>query len=870
MSTIDWKSSAIFEMLQRQVKNYNPLFNLIDICIANQAAPNSPSVNDCYYFTGDVTSTVFAIAGVTKNSFLVWSTVWSVIDINATLPVFKSSVINEIGKNKANPALFTDGFLCDYWGNKNPLANYGYTDFIPVVPGEVWSGRGANHQMRAICFYNAAKTAIQTAGSNVDITTVTITSNVYFVIATYYISDKTTFQFEKSAVPTAFEAYYDKIVSIDGKPIKNSNFLVSSLFSIINNTDPVTAKAIYDYLFQNYADKAAVLLLQKNGSVNFNVIYKINPSGSVWAGASTYNNKWYYVFYKGITSKIINRISIPLTRNFYANTFFTDGITVKIFKAGVLLITKIIPFSEVNPYNSLLITDPVESFYYNVDFDFPFLLSPDEILFVGVECNAATDKIGMVYKSITADNSTEYSNNYTTEGSTAGGVTTLIAQPATPASAAFRRIIRCSFLDYSTPAIEKTTEIAVSPSKIYTVCNDINQSNLGFSSRNYAVCLYVDHFLKLSIKKNIVFDSTHADKLPLFAPIATDNSTYNGNVPVKTTAITDTLTGVAINDIAISLSHISTKASLSQAQFPKILCIGDSVTNGTYADNPSVATLNNPTTYWSYIKKFFELDKIDAGSGHQSLMIGKQISREFVMNGNTIRSFAEGRGGWAASNYLYDQTLGVYTNYFYDASKTGVKFSLVKYLSNYKTLADDGITRLTVGSTAGALVTDVNAVDICTPTHVIIQLGFNDVEGDVATNIQLMINVIKDEFPNMIVIISLIDAAGTYFPELYPDYDHTSIDMLNDGLHGKMYNLIAAGKAMENVNNKIFFCPNYFIQPTAEAVAFRNVNFPESLANSYFQFKTEHGAGNNYHPNTYAHAAWGYQLYALIKYTLTL
>lgn len=28
--------------------------------------------------------------------------------------------------------------------------------------------------------------------------------------------------------------------------------------------------------------------------------------------------------------------------------------------------------------------------------------------------------------------------------------------------------------------------------------------------------------------------------------------------------------------------------------------------------------------------------------------------------------------------------------------------------------------------------------------------------------------------------------------------------------------------------------------------------------------------GPNWHPNNYAHCAWGYQLYALVKYTLAI
>lgn len=406
------------------------------------------------------------------------------------------------------------------------------------------------------------------------------------------------------------------------------------------------------------------------------------------------------------------------------------------------------------------------------------------------------------------------------------------------------------------------------PSKIYTVCNDIQTSDSGFASSNYAACVYLDRLINLSVATELNFKSTKSDKLPLFAPISEDNVTYNSGNNINTVTVNEIIEGKAIDDISISFSHISTKASIAAASFPKVLVIGDSVTNGFLADRPSSIALNNPAQYWSYTKKFFKLDEIAAGSGHQCLFVGKQTQRLFTVNGSSVRSYAEGRGGWSAANYLYDETYGAYTNYFYDSAKTGVKFSLSKYLSNYKTLADDGVTRLQVGSTAGTLVTDVNAYDVCTPTHVVIQLGFNDAEVDFITNLQLMINSIKSEYPDMIIIVSTIDAAGTYFPYLYPQFDSASVNMLGDGLHAKMFNLTLAAKALENIGNKIYYCPNYFIQPTAWGVAFRDVDFPENIANPIFPFKKAHGAGNNYHPNTYAHVAWGYQLYALIKYTL--
>jgi len=77
MAKKDFKLSAMFKLLQRQVKDYNPAFNLIDVCVAGQAAPALPAVNDCYYYTGTSTATVYGIAGVTQGSFLLFGTGWT-------------------------------------------------------------------------------------------------------------------------------------------------------------------------------------------------------------------------------------------------------------------------------------------------------------------------------------------------------------------------------------------------------------------------------------------------------------------------------------------------------------------------------------------------------------------------------------------------------------------------------------------------------------------------------------------------------------------------------------------------------------------------------------------------------------------------
>lgn len=93
MSTIDWKSTSFFLLLQRQVKDYNPLYNLKDICIAGQAAPAAVA-NDVYYYTGDVLATVFGVAAVTADSFMVYSTVWRAVTLSSVDKYFENENVD--------------------------------------------------------------------------------------------------------------------------------------------------------------------------------------------------------------------------------------------------------------------------------------------------------------------------------------------------------------------------------------------------------------------------------------------------------------------------------------------------------------------------------------------------------------------------------------------------------------------------------------------------------------------------------------------------------------------------------------------------------------------------------------------------------
>ena len=101
---------------------------------------------------------------------------------------------------------------------------------------------------------------------------------------------------------------------------------------------------------------------------------------------------------------------------------------------------------------------------------------------------------------------------------------------------------------------------------------------------------------------------------------------------------------------------------------------------------------------------------------------------------------------------------------FYDEDQAGEnKFSLAAYLKRFRTHTDNG-EPLSTESITDAYVS--------TPTHVIIQLGLNDLYNqEYKDQIASLVSRIKEEFPDMIVGLSLTDAFGTAFSKYYPDYD---------------------------------------------------------------------------------------------------
>lgn len=410
----------------------------------------------------------------------------------------------------------------------------------------------------------------------------------------------------------------------------------------------------------------------------------------------------------------------------------------------------------------------------------------------------------------------------------------------------------------------------ITPAPVYSVCNDIDES------RGVINTLWIDHLIKNNsiFNKLIGFTDFCNDHICLGIPLKTEMESEKIEKELSLDIKSDFFDCSPYSDMTIK--HRIAKSSGSSDSFPKVLVIGDSVTDGYLAD---VGKINNdyPNKYWAWCDYFFRLDKMLNYSNDDDkcnyLSVGASSSSgnnygsadSYKINEQTEKCFAVGKGGWSAEDLFlptFESEKNV--NPFYDPGAGG--FSLKYFVDNFKTLENDGKTRLTVGSTAGSKVTDVNSWDVCEPTHVVINLNHNSTFEEYKTNIPKIIEKIKQEYPNMIIILMSIDETGTYFPQKYPDSYINTLRYLHDK-NIQIYEYIRDN--LVNEENKIYLCSGNLVQPTVRSYPSLDYVKAEMYGSNYVYNAKSNGGGPEWHPNNHAHSAWGYQLYSLIKWTMT-
>ncbi|SFD47383.1 hypothetical protein [Spirosoma endophyticum] len=722
------------------------------------------------------------------------------------------------------------------------------------------------------------------------------------------LTDKTgsLFKFNTASDATEFSRNYNSFSDVAGAvsalsampvlPASNIYYLRVSLGYATSKlpVDPVVSTnlaTLNSAVALNTSFISAVSLIDKT---NYSLAARVtNDAAVVWSAGQSYRGKGMATWFKGLTAKNFNAITIPLVRNLFDEQFFTDGVTVKIFLRTDIAITKVIPFSELAYYNTLGRTDTADKFDYTLILDTPLVLNPGDTLYIGWECIAATDKLGSLFKFNTASDATEFSRNYNSFSNVAGAISGLIAMPGLPASTPF--YIRVSLGYASAPSAIKGDYALVAPKKVYTVCNDLVAASKGYN-RNMSAAVYLDHMLTgLTTEVDAKFDATKSDKLVFTSKIVTtdanDSTQFNEGLTVKTYDVSVAMIGNEVKKKTATIKHISTLASANKAAFPKVLCLGDSITWG------ELAGINGSTSeadvYWLLAQQLLDMDRVDNGlvAGQlQSLFVGQVVAktRTYSYNGSsrTIKGFAEGRRGWKLTDYLGQTATGQSAaNPFYNAAVAGnAKFSLLTWLNKYRTLANDGVTRLVVGSTAGTSVTDVNAYDVCVPTHIVVNLGANDNDPvNYVQGINDLKAAIKAEYAAngwgvVNIAVVLPDYNGTFFPSKYPAFGESAAFWKSTNNHAArwqmMKNYVDTVLAADTEDaDRVHLLPFYWVQPTAWSVAYRSASLPDAMTTERrfdSRIEVDYGWVPFVHPNGIAHWNFAYQLYSWLKYTHTL
>jgi len=217
-------------------------------------------------------------------------------------------------------------------------------------------------------------------------------------------------------------------------------------------------------------------------------------------------------------------------------------------------------------------------------------------------------------------------------------------------------------------------------------------------------------------------------------------------------------------------------------------------------------------------------------------------------------------------------SLSTVQNRYFDYSKSGTnRFNFAKYKAEWKTLADDGVTPLVLGSTAGTKVVSLANHQVCTPTHYLITTGENDRlhvtnPVDIANDIIELATEITTQLTSCKVGVLLTDIPGPMFPERHPNY----IGLFSQSDHNNKWDLYKElqtrfGSLASQVTNKIFLIPTWFaMQPNSHSFTIEQND--EGAINNTLQI-----ANDDYnHPGYFALRSAGAQVYGWVAATYGL
>ena len=429
----------------------------------------------------------------------------------------------------------------------------------------------------------------------------------------------------------------------------------------------------------------------------------------------------------------------------------------------------------------------------------------------------------------------------------------------------------------------------LTPRTVYTVANDAVKAELtGYSPNTYTPTLYLDNFftgLKSEPKLAYFGNGTRKMLFPFkSADYATYESTklFDGTKKVLEEEVKYSVVGNTKEEQQFTIKNRQCLNSPSKDKHMALLCIGDSI---TYGQNAYFFDRGQLACYPMLVREMGYKDYLDSGkTGYEIRTIGTlSHKRKMSYAGKEyeLTTYHEGRQGDWLQNFMAQA---------YRQDESG-NFSLLAYLKKYRTCDDKGNrlyadkskgTRKGYGEMTGYLengedsgfkigseVLDTTAHDVYKPTHVFLFMGTNGQYSQ--ADLDKFIAGIRTAGEDIIIGVGCPHYAGTYFPSDYPNFigcEHWTLGesqpqivlqkMLN-GLDASAYE--AKG---------VYFLDTYWTNPAAYATPCAPINEPASAFADDATFKKYRplGQGICQHVSSYAHAAYAYQVYSWIKWTI--
>ena len=229
-------------------------------------------------------------------------------------------VVSTFSSNVLNTATSIPDKYIGHAGNllpSNPLGTFAASEFIAWGSNTqaCFGDDGVPYPYFSVAQYDANKVFIAGTGfTSINVDTLTKASGAYYFRIGYRIAYLNQVNFGETLL--AYEPFSRKV--------SEDTFGNAVVFRPDMTDESLVEK--FEQLEDQFAsgdDK--VKMASKNGGQSYNEVAQINPPGNLWRVDLTYIKKWWEIWLKGISTKVINRISIPIVKNFLDGLNFTDG-----------------------------------------------------------------------------------------------------------------------------------------------------------------------------------------------------------------------------------------------------------------------------------------------------------------------------------------------------------------------------------------------------------------------------------------------------------------------------------------------------------------------------------------------------------------